>query len=92
MSFISGIPKNIICFFGRILGTLIYHIDIPHKRIVTRNLKFVYPEWSEEEVCKVSRRIFRNLGITILEILQMAFFSKEDFLTEYQNKGRRASA
>lgn len=87
MTFISGIPKNIICFFGRILGALIYHVDIPHKRIVTRNLKFAYPEWADEEECRVSRKIFRNLGITILEILQMTFFSKEDFLRNIRIKG-----
>jgi len=88
MTFISGIPKNIVCFFGRILGALIYHVDIPHKRIVRRNLKFAYPEWTDEEICKVSRRIFQNLGITILEILQMAFFSKEDFLANIRIRGK----
>jgi KDO2-lipid IV(A) lauroyltransferase len=87
MTFISGIPKNIVCFFGRILGALIYYVDIPHKRIVRRNLKFAYPEWMDEEICKVSRRIFQNLGITILEILQMAFFSREDFLRNIRIRG-----
>lgn len=87
MRLISGIPKNIVCFFGRILGILIYYIDFPHRRIVIRNLKFAYPEWADEEVCRVSRKVFRNLGITILEILQMAFFSKEDFLRNIRIKG-----
>lgn len=87
MRLISGIPKNIVCFFGKILGILIYYIDFPHRRIVIRNLKFAYPEWADEEVCRVSRKVFRNLGITILEILQMAFFSKEDFLRNIRIKG-----
>ena len=87
MTFISGIPKNIVCFIGRILGAIIYHVDIPHKRIVTRNLKFAYSEWADEEVYRVSRKVFRNLGIAILEILQMAFFSKEDFLQNIRIRG-----
>jgi len=64
-----------------------YYLDIPHRRIVKRNLKFAYPEWADKEICRVSRRIFRNLGITIFEILQMAFFSKEDFLRNIRIKG-----
>ncbi len=87
MRFIAGIPKSIGCFWGDLLGILIYYIDYPHRRIVRRNLKFAYPEWADGEVCRVSRRVFQNLGITILEILQMAFFSKEDFLRNIRIKG-----
>lgn len=87
MRIIAGIPKNIICGLGKILGTLVYYVDIPHRRIVGRNLKFAYPEWAEEEICKVSRRIFQNLGITILEILQMAFYSRDDFLRNIRIRG-----
>jgi len=87
MRFIAGIPKSIICLLGNLLGILIYYIDFPHRRIVKRNLKFAYPEWKDEEICKVSKRIFLNLGITIFEILQMAFFSKEDFLRSIRIKG-----
>jgi len=87
MRIIAGIPKSIICFLGNLLGILIYYIDFSHRRIVKRNLKFAYPEWKDEEICEVSKRIFLNLGITIFEILQMAFFSKEDFLRSIRIKG-----
>ncbi|RPJ15028.1 MAG: hypothetical protein EHM30_09410, partial [Desulfobacteraceae bacterium] len=87
MRFIAGIPKGIVCFLGNLLGILIYYNDYPHRRIVKRNLKFAYPEWADGEVRRVSRRVFQNLGITILEILQMAFFSKEDFLRYIRIKG-----
>jgi len=80
MNLFAAIPKNVLCFWGKIFGALIYYLDMPHRRIVTRNLYFAYPEWADEEICKVSRRIFQNLGITILEILKMSSFSKEDFL------------
>ncbi len=87
MRFIAGIPKSIIHFLGKLLGILIYYIDFTHRRIVKRNLKFAYPEWKDEEICKVSKRIFRNVGITFFEILQMGFFSKEDFLRNIRIKG-----
>lgn len=83
----AAIPKNILCFWGKTLGATIYYLDMPHRRIVNRNLKFAYSEWADEEICKISKRIFQNLGITILEILQMAFFSKEDFLRNIRIKG-----
>ncbi|MBU2622132.1 MAG: hypothetical protein KKD92_07440, partial [Proteobacteria bacterium] len=87
MHMFAAIPKNILCFWGKTLGATIYYLDMPHRRIVKRNLKFTYSEWADEEICKISKRIFQNLGITILEILQMAFFSKEDFLRNIRIKG-----
>ncbi|MDQ1330284.1 MAG: hypothetical protein QG578_547 [Thermodesulfobacteriota bacterium] len=87
MNLVAAVPKNILCFLGKILGMLIYYLDMPHRRIVTRNLKFAYPEWADEEICRVSVRVFRNLGITILEILQMFFFSKEHFLRNIRIRG-----
>lgn len=87
MRIIAGIPKSIVHFLGKLLGILIYYIDFSHRRIVKRNLKFAYPEWKDEEICKISKRIFRNVGITVFEILQMGFFSKEDFLRNIRIKG-----
>ena len=87
MRIIAGIPKSIIHFLGNLLGILIYYIDFTHRRIVKRNLKFAYPEWKDGEICKIAGRIFRNVGITVFEILQMGFFSKEDFLRNIRIKG-----
>lgn len=83
-----AIPKSILCFFGGIIGTVLYYLDMPHRRIVKRNLKFTYPEWTDEEIRLLSKRIFRNLGVTILEILQMNFFSQNDFLENIRIKGK----
>jgi Kdo2-lipid IVA lauroyltransferase/acyltransferase len=87
MGLIAGIPKNYVRFLGSILGILAYHIDLPHRRIVKRNLKFAYPEWNDEQVFRLSKRVFKNLGVTIFEILQMSFFSKEDFLRNIRIRG-----
>ncbi len=87
MHLFTVIPRNVLCFLGKLPWSIMYYLDIPHRRIVKRNLKFAYPEWADKEICRTSRRIFRNLGITIFEILQMAFFSKEDFLRNIRIKG-----
>jgi KDO2-lipid IV(A) lauroyltransferase len=86
-TFIASIPHKRIASIGRVLGILIYVIDVRHRRIVRRNLKFVYPEWPSERVTKKSKRIFQNLGITILEICQMMCFSGHDILDRVNIKG-----
>lgn len=59
---------------------LLYVVDVPHRRIVHRNLHFTHPDWPADYVRKMSKRIFQNLGIWIIEVFQMAFFSCDDFL------------
>ena len=84
---ISNIPHKHISRIGKMLGILVYFIDVRHRRIVRRNLKFVYPEWPPERVKKVSKRVFQNLGITIMEICQMICFSSHDILDKVKIRG-----
>jgi len=86
-TFIASIPHKRIASIGRVLGMLMYGIDVRHRRIVRRNLKFVYPEWSTERVKRKSKRIFQNLGITILEICQMICFSRDDIINKVKIRG-----
>jgi KDO2-lipid IV(A) lauroyltransferase len=67
----AGIPEARIRRAGRFLGALIYRVDVPHRRIVRRNLQFAYPDWAEDRVRSTSKRIFENLGTTLLEIIQL---------------------
>jgi len=86
-TFIASVSHKRIASIGRVLGMLIYGMDVRHRRIVRRNLKFVYPEWSTERVKKNSRRIFQNLGITFLEICQMICFSSDDIIDKVKIRG-----
>jgi len=86
-TFIASVPHKHIASMGRVLGMLMYGIDVRHRRIVRRNLKFVYPEWSLGRVKKISKRVFQNLGITILEICQMICFSRDDILDKVKIRG-----
>jgi KDO2-lipid IV(A) lauroyltransferase len=63
---------------GRIIGTLAYLLDIPHRRIVRTNLRSAFPEWSREKIHRTSRRVFQHLGTTFVEICQLATYSKSD--------------
>ncbi|MEA1948368.1 MAG: lysophospholipid acyltransferase family protein [Thermodesulfobacteriota bacterium] len=86
-TFIASVAHKRIASIGRVLGILVYFIDARHRRIARRNLKLVYPEWPPERVKKVSKRVFQNLGITILEICQMICFSSDDILDKVKIRG-----
>ena len=87
-AFIASLPKkNIVCA-GRFLGLLAYILDKRHRRIVRRNLRFIFPQWSRERVRQVSMRVFQNAGITILEIFQMTCFSSKDILHSVRIRGK----
>ena len=77
---IGKIPHRRVIGLGKILGAAAYFLDLPHRRIVRRNLRFAYPGWSREKVEHVSRRVFQNLGISFFEIFQMAALSREQVL------------
>jgi len=85
--FMARIRRRHILRIGSLLGQLAYYLDVPHRRIVRRNLAFAYPDWSLEKVKSSSRRIFQNLGITFLEILQLTALSKEDLLKKIRVVG-----
>jgi KDO2-lipid IV(A) lauroyltransferase len=77
---IGRIPHRHIVRFGKLLGAAAYLLDLPHRRIVRRNLRFAYPDWSREQVGQISRRVFQNLGVSFFEIFQMATLSREQVL------------
>ncbi len=79
-AFIAHIPRRHIVKMGRLLGFLMYFIVVPHRRLVRRNLRFCYPQWSRNQIDKLSREIFKNAGITFIEIWQMSFFSRQQLL------------
>jgi KDO2-lipid IV(A) lauroyltransferase len=86
-SFIAHIPRRYIVNSGKLLGMLLFAIDAPHRRLVTRNLRFCYPKWSRDRIRKLRIGIFKHAGILILEILQSAFITREDLLTMFRVRG-----
>ena len=91
-NFIARIPKRRTTVLGKILGHFLYHFDFPHRRIVQRNLRFAYPEWSRDQIQKLVKRFFRHLGITILEFLQMAYLSHEELMKGVKVEGQEILA
>ena len=87
--FITGLPSDVIRQAGSLLGTIFYAIDRPHRRIVKRNLRFAYPDWSPSQIRVTARGIFHNLGITLIEIMRMIWWSPGDFFKNVKVEGER---
>jgi KDO2-lipid IV(A) lauroyltransferase len=83
-NFIACFPHSYILKLGKIFGICLYFLDLPHRRLVRRNLRFCYPRWSAGDIRKMSRRIFMQTGITILEIFQSAYLSADDVLARFR--------
>ena len=86
---ISKIPRRQIVALGRLVGSAAYRVDVPHRRIVRRNLKFTHPDWTATKIETLSRRVFQNLGISLLESLQLATLSREQLLGRIRVVGRK---
>ncbi len=78
--FFAKVPHRHIISLGRALGSIVYFLDVRHRRIVRRNLHFIYPEWPKDKIRKISRRVFQNLAIAGLEVCQTSRFTREDVL------------
>ena len=70
------------------MGHFLYYFDVPHRRIVRRNLQFVHPEWSRNQIQNLSKRFFQHFAKTILELVHMSFFSREDMLDNARVEGK----
>jgi KDO2-lipid IV(A) lauroyltransferase len=86
-SLVARIPRQHILRLGAALGEIAYVLDVPHRRTIFRNLRFIYPDMSWNRVRELSRQVFRHFGITFLEMLQMAFSSREDVLGRIRTAG-----
>jgi len=91
-NFIARIPKSYITSLGKILGHFLYYFDVPHRRVIRRNLQFIHSEWSRNQIQNLAKRIFQHLGITILEFLQMAYLSNEELIRNVQIEGEEILA
>lgn len=65
---------------GRWIGRLVGALDVGHRRVVRRNLRFIHPDWPPERVAAMTREVFENLGMMAVEILAMRRMSREEIL------------
>jgi KDO2-lipid IV(A) lauroyltransferase len=83
-AFWARMPDRDLLRLGRTLGLLIYLADSFHRHIVQRNIRFASPEWSFRDARVLSKRMFQQLGITLLETIQTAYLSREQIIGKFE--------
>ena len=88
-TFIASVPYKRISSIGRVLGMLMYGIDVRHRRILRRNLKFVYPEWPPERVKKSFPGVFfKTWALLFWKFVKWSCFSSDDILKKVKIRGQ----
>jgi KDO2-lipid IV(A) lauroyltransferase len=85
--FIRSASTAALARCGHLLGELAYRTDRRHRIIVQRNLKFAFPAWEEDRIAEASRRVFRNMGRTLTELIQSTQMSRSEILARCRLKG-----
>ncbi len=76
-------------YLGRLLGRILYHFDKKHQRIVQQNIRFSNLLSSPEQIEGLSKRIFQHFGISLIELLQMACFTKQELASKVCIEGEK---
>ena len=82
--FITHLPTKLS---GRILGGLLYFFAISRRRIGRRNLRFAFPEASPQWIRRTAWDVAQNYGITMVEMIQLMFFSRDQVLSRVKLHG-----
>lgn len=84
-AFWARLPDRHLVRLGETFGMAAYRVDSFHRRIVQRNVRFAFPEWSDKDIRLLSQRMFRQVGITLLETIQTAYLSREQIIGKFKS-------
>ena len=87
INFFSRLNSQQIRVCGQLLGRVLYLGLSYHRRITTRNLRFVHPHWPAEQVHRFARRVFRHFGRTMIEAAHMTGLPPERCLRRIDIEG-----
>ncbi len=82
---LSLLPFPVIYLLSDFIYFLLYYVFGYRKETVTKNLRIAFPEKSDEEIKKITKRVFHNLTDTFIEIIK--FISMSDKTFEKRCKG-----
>src|SRR5690348_12813227 len=74
---LCALPLSLALRFGALVGTLVYLLSWPHRRIGMRNLAIAFPERSLGERRRILRYSLQNLGRTAVEFVRLPLLSDE---------------
>lgn len=82
----SRLPMRILYIKSDIFFFLIYYVVGYRKKVVLENLKLAFPEKSEEERIKISKKFFKHLMDLFMESIKAFSISEKEILKRYRFK------
>lgn len=78
IGFVSSLlPNRFRIKFGELLGVIIMIAGNVRRKVALNNLEMAFPEKSKDEIKKILKDTYKNLGIVFTEIPALNFFSDE---------------
>jgi KDO2-lipid IV(A) lauroyltransferase len=69
--FLRSIGRNVSAASGHLLGDFVFYVLRYRSRLVLKNLFMAFPEKTSAEIRAVARKVYRNQGENIMEILRL---------------------
>lgn len=98
---VSLLPVWVLHRFSDAAFFIMYHILGYRKEVVMHNLSIAFPEKTEEERKKISRKFFRNLTDTFIETIKLMSITEKELkrrytadvtaITDVYNKGKNVN-
>lgn len=79
---LAALPHRVVQRMGRALGRLLHLLGWKKVRLAREALKASFPAWSDQQVRSVTRKVFINQGLFIMEFLRRAGKPKHDPLDD----------
>jgi KDO2-lipid IV(A) lauroyltransferase len=75
----SLLPFPVLYFFSDGIYFFLYYVFGYRRKIVMANLKIAFPEKTEKELHRISKKFYHNLTDTFVEIIKLISMSKRSF-------------
>ena len=86
ISVLSRLPMRILYIKSDFLYLLMYYVIVYIKKVVLENLKLSFPEKSDKELKKISKKFFKHLTDLIMESIKSFTISKKQISKRYTYK------
>jgi len=86
--FINFLPEGFALWMGRQLGTVMYLLDLEHRKVAIQNLHIAFgQEKSEEEMRSIAKKNFQNLGMMAIEFFRIPGMDLETYQKKVEAEG-----
>ncbi|TXE15218.1 lipid A biosynthesis acyltransferase [Seonamhaeicola algicola] len=88
--FISKLPFKLLYLISDAVYVLLYHVFSYRKKVVTNNLKLVFPDKSEKEIVSIRKAFYKHLCDMFLEMAKTMSISEKDLKKRFAIKNPEA--